>query len=566
MLLIWMALAQDQTPLLLAEGSRSDYRIVLPADALPSEKYAAEELRRHLNQMSGADLAVVTETEAPHPREIVLNAPTRLADRPKLGRDGYSIRTRGDRLLIAGDRPRGTLYAVYVLLEEHLGCRWFTREVTRIPRRDRVELAPIDLAHTPVFEYREVFYTEAFDGDWAARHRSNGNQPRLEPRHGGRITFQPFVHSFEHILPSAKHFKEHPEYFSEIDGRRRPYPTQLCLTNPDVLRIAIETVRRWIREKPDATLYSVSQNDCYYNCRCAACRALDEAEGGPIGSLLAFVNRVAEAIEKDHPDKLIETLAYQYTRKPPKTLRPRPNVRIRLCSIECCFGHPLAECPKNKSFKEDLIGWSKITDRLYVWDYVVSFAHYLAPFPNFDVLGPNVRFYAEHGVKGLFEQGQYQGGGCGELSELRAYVLAKLLWNPRADVRIAIEEFTDAVYGAAGPLLRDYLRLTHDAPPHFTIGAAPSLLRREALERAVGLFDEGEKRLKDDPDALKRWRKARLSIDYARLMRTSRRKAEYKERFEPFVAACREFGLTHISEGLELGRFEKSYPPRPEEY
>jgi hypothetical protein len=558
-------------PLVLADGGRSGYRILLAADAIPAERQAAEEFQRFFREMSGADLPIGTEADPPADREICLNARGRIASiDPELakavsGRDGFAMRTAGGRLLVAGDRPRGTLAAVYTLLEEPFGCRWFTREVSRIPKRDRWELGPIDVAYAPPLEYREVFWTEAFDPDWAARHRLNGRNHRLDERRGGGIGFHPFVHSFDAILPPATHFAEHPEYYSEIDGKRLGERAQLCLTNPEVLRLAIERVKGWIEAHPGATLYSVSQNDWRNNCRCAGCRALDEREESPAGSLLAFVNAVAEAVEAEHPDKLIETLAYQYTRKPPKTLRPRANVRVRLCSIECCFAHPLNDpgCPENRSFRADLEGWAAITDRLYIWDYTTDFSHYILPFPNFDVLGPNVRFFVDHGVKGLFEQGNYSKGGGGELSELRAYVLAKLLWNPRADAAKAVEEFTDAVYGKAGPRVREYLAMLHERvrsrDRHLVIWSGPDapFLGGDFLDRAEALFDRGAGE-EPDPAARARLRKARLPLDYLRLVRTPVDDPGRGARLDAFVADCREFGITNVSEGRTVEEFGKA--------
>ena len=100
---------------------------------------------------------------------------------------------------------------------------------------------------------------------------------------------------------------------------------------------------------------------------------------------------------------------------------------MRLCSIECCFAHPLATCAseENRRFRDDIIAWQPVAPLLYIWDYTPNFAHYQQPFPNFDALQPNVRFFVQHDVKGLFEQGNYSGGGYGEMGPLRAYVLGQ---------------------------------------------------------------------------------------------------------------------------------------------
>src|SRR5262249_22287262 len=162
------------------------------------------------------------------------------------------------------------------------------------------------------------------------------------------------------------------------NGVRTNGYVQRCLSNPDVLKISIGRVQQWIKEHPDATIISVSQNDVIKNCQCDQCKAIDDAEGSPAGSLLKFVNAVAEAIEKDHHNVCIDTLAYQYTRKPPKTIRPRKNVIVRLCSIECCFAHPLESCPstQNQKFRDDIIAWEPVAPLLYVWDYTTDFGNY----------------------------------------------------------------------------------------------------------------------------------------------------------------------------------------------
>ncbi|MFZ2052922.1 MAG: DUF4838 domain-containing protein [Candidatus Aminicenantales bacterium] len=179
--------------------------------------------------------------------------------------------------------------------------------------------------------------------------------------------------------------------------------------------------------------------------------AVDGEEGSPSGSLLRFVNAVAADIEDEFPHITIDTLAYQYTRKPPRTTRPRPNVMVRLCSIECSFSVPLDD-PRNRTFIDDLEEWSKVADRLFIWDYTTDFSNYIQPHPNYGVLGPNIRLFIKNNVRGVFEQGAYQSRGS-EMAEMRAWMLAKLLWNPALDAARLREEFLEGYYGpSAGPV------------------------------------------------------------------------------------------------------------------
>jgi len=555
--------------LVIADGNASDYRIVLSSEASPSEGHAANELQAFLKEISGAELPIVTDGTQLDSREIILGDNAHLrslstkVDWDKLGKEGFTIQTVGENLVIAGGRLRGAIYGVYTFLEDYLGCRWFSSKVSKIPKLDRIEIGAIDDTQTPILEYREPFYSDAFDADWAARNKANSNSARLDERRGGKVAYSHFVHTFYPLMPPSEFFDEHPEYYSEIDGKRTHERAQLCLTNPDVVKISIERVRKWIEGAPNATIFSVSQNDWRGWCQCKECAAVDEREGSHSGTMLYFVNQIAEAIEKDYPDKAIDTLAYQYTRKPPKYVKPRPNVIVRLCSIECCFSHPLETCEMNASFKEDIEGWSEVSDRLYIWDYVTNFSHYIQPFPNFDVLKPNIQFFVNHGVKGIFEEGNYSGGGGGELAELRAYVMAKVLWNPDYDDQKAIDEFLEGYYCKASGPIREYIDMLHkkvrDDKVHMTIRAKPDseFLTSEIIQRSNELFDEAEK-LADDEDVLHRVQVARLPVQYVQISTLPEIDPKRAAIIDKFFKVVGEAGITNISEGRNMEQYKEA--------
>ncbi len=511
-------------------------QIVVAEDASPSTRYAGEELQRFLHEMTGVEIPLVTDSAPVAKREIVVGSNAHLyaidaiIDTKALGHEGYIIRSvkgakrsgKGPHLVIVGGEPRGTLYGVYGLLEDHLKCRWFTPEVSRIPKRANLTIRPIRQKVIPELEYREPFVMDCFDGDWCARNRVNSSAASLEERHGGKVTYFGFVHTFDQLVPPDKYFDAHPEYFSEIKGQRIKEHTQLCCTNPDVVRIVTEEIRRRMREHPEAMVFSVSQNDWGNYCQCAKCQALAKAEDSQIAPVLQLVNQVAGAVRDEFPNQVIDTLAYQWTRKPPKTMRPAPNVIVRLCSIECCFSHSFRKCdsPANRAFVKDVEGWSAMCSRLWVWDYVTSFSNYFVPFPNLRVRAPNIRFFVNHNVRGIFEQDVYT-TRHGELSSLSGYVGAKLLWNPRCDAEHAINEFLEGVYGNAAKPIRQYLELIHNKVENDNIhvniwvGADAPYLDGDILPRADALWDAAEAAVAGDSETLERVRVARLSVDYA---------------------------------------------------
>jgi len=590
--------ADEKGRLILADGGRTAYRIVIAEKATPSTRYAAEELQGFLEKISVARLPIVADTQPVVPDEILVGQSGRFTtlgidlDPAALGREGYVLRTAGTRLVIAGGEPRGTLYGVYGLLEDHLGCRWFTPELERIPRSRRVSLPPLNERRAPVFEYRETYNWESYDGNWMARNRLNGAggrgrllerqgirppAPELDARHGGsiRFGFGFFVHTVGKLVPAERHFAAHPEYYALWKGKRRP--SQVCCTHEDVIRLCTEAIRAGMREQPEATVFSLSQNDNTEYCQCDRCQALARSEETQMAPLLHLVNRVAEAVDKEFPDKIVETLAYQWSRRPPKTMRPRPNVVIRLCDIECCFAHPLASgcTPANRAFVADLQAWARQCDRLWIWDYTTNFAHCLLPMPNKRLLDDNIRLFAANHVKGVFEQGTYDTPDS-EMAALKAYLIAKFLWDPEYDEHRAMNEFLDAYYGPAAASVRRYLDLIHDAAEkgsvHVRIFVPPNHphLTPELLSKASALWDEAESRAAGDPAGPDRVRRSRMSVDYA-IVEQARAAAKSpqkdgleqqsllalaRKRFAAFIGTMAASKLTRIREWKDVDKAE----------
>ncbi|MCE9591717.1 MAG: DUF4838 domain-containing protein [Planctomycetes bacterium] len=504
------------------------YAIFLPAQPTPTERTAAQELELHLRLITGHEFAVLPETQRGDRHGFFIGRCRTYslpeADFTSLGADGLIIRSHGADLQLMGNK-RGVLYAVSVFLDECLGCRWFAADCMRVPTGGEISLGAIDRRYVPPLMNRALDYPEHRGTLFAMRNRLTSAGADLGGAHGGRIDYYPFVHSFAELVSPAKYFAQHPDYYSLNDGKRTA-DGQLCLTNPEVLTIAKATVRRWIKEHPEAQIISVSQNDNQRYCQCDKCTALAKEEGSQAGPLLHFVNAIAADIARDYPDKIIDTLAYMYTRKPPLHVQPAPNVTIRLCSIECCFSHPIEGSTENGSFMEDLRGWSRICRRLSIWDYVISYRNTLAPWPNLYVLQPNIKTFVDHGATSVYEESNYFSPG-GEMAPLRTYIMAKALWDPTYDTDRAIDEFLPAYYGAAAPYLRQYIDLLHrpfrnGKGPHITIWLSDpwNYLDGEFLPHAHALFAQAREAVRDDPARLRRVRLAHLGAIYMTLFET----------------------------------------------
>jgi hypothetical protein len=556
----------------LALKGCTDYTIVQSSTATEAERYAVQELAEHLSLVTGATYRVATDSSnVTGPRILV--GPSEASGVllgaeivKSLGPEEFIIKAVGRDLVLVGGRPRGSLYAVYHFLDNVVGIRWWAPEATTIPHKPSLSIGTLNIRQKPVFEYRDPYLNVATNGDWAARNRitpkyvlktDRDGKDTLsyihDDKHGGSVSYGKsyFCHTFDVFIPSKVYFDAHPDWFPLIDGKRVKGYFQLCLSNPEVVDFMVTQVKAALKNDPGMSIVSVSQNDAQGACECPNCKKIEDEEGSPSGLMLRFVNAVAEQIEKDYPDVVIQTLAYTYTRQPPKHVRARRNVSVLLCDIESSFAQPLDTAAsdenvsldlgaRNQQFATELRNWAKIADNIYIWDYIANFGNYFRPHPNLHVLGPNLRFFASNNVKGVFEQGSHE-TPSGEMAELRAWVLSRLLWNPNQDDRALIDEFISGYYDRAAPFIRDYVALIHDAVEKNTyyMGISASdpspYVTAETMSRAEVLFRKAEVAVAAQPDVLARVRRARMPVQCMWLLHYDEwvKPANQQANFEP---------------------------------
>jgi hypothetical protein len=557
----------EQSRIILTnEDETSRYRILIPSSPSEHELKAAHVLQDYLLEISGAALPIIKADKATSPFEIVLGQNERL-DELNIGinlndlkKDGFLIKTDSLRLVIAGGSEKGTLFGVYSFLEDYLGCRMYSPDVKIIPELKKITIDEIDDFQVPALDIRTTHYRITWDAEYIDWHKLSHDE------NGGRPDWGMWVHTFHTLVPPDIYFEEHPEYFSMVNGKR--LPTQLCLTNPDVLKVTVQNLRKKIAENPEALYWSVSQNDNRNYCTCENCKAIDEREGSPSGSIIQFVNQVADQF----PDRMISTLAYEYGRKAPKTLVPRDNVNIMLCSIEVYRDKSIEEDPTSASFMQDVIDWGKISKDIIVWDYVIQFPNLISPFPNLQVIQPNLQFFVKNGVTAMFEQGNREVGG--EFAALRAYLISKLMWNPDANVDTLMNDFLEGYYGLGGKFIRIYIDEMREAllesEAHLRIFGSPneaadSYLTPALIDRYEELFDQAEVAVADSAALLERVRIARLPLDFA-IMEQAKKiytgdrglfnkadgkwevRTEIRSKIDPFTDLCIREGVTRVKE------------------
>ena len=474
--------AQNATVLTLAEEGRTKYSIVIGAEAVDGEKYAADELAHFLGLISGAEFPIRRDSDPAGDFEIVLGHTNRkrLEDLPADLRtdnlEGFAIVPEDARLVIIGNLPRATLYGVYDFLDVELGVRFLAPNVNHVPRQATLKVPVSPRTYGPPIERRTIY--QALMGAESLRNRMNGYGFMVahEKMLGGVKWVGHPTHTFNILVPREKYFKTHPEFFPLIDGERREYHngmiTQLCMTNPDVLLLVMNKVHQWMKDDIAVNPYnkvvaSVSANDSIHFCECEVCQAVKREDGSEDASgngpaHLRMVNAIARRVAEEFPNASITTMLYHSGM--PKKIKPVSNVIMQMVSgIDWRYRFDDPNVQNNVRMVKTLTEWTrKVGDgRIYNWSKHVNFGDFLKPIPNLREIATNIRIYHEkYRLGGMFAQNQQSPNT--EMQVLRFYLLARAMWRPTVDSRETIKEFCVPYYGGGAEGVMRYIDYLHD--------------------------------------------------------------------------------------------------------
>ena len=484
----------------LVKNNQSEYSIILSLSASEQEQRAAFLLQKYIQKVSQTLLPI---------KENVNSSSIFIQEKKELTHpDAFQIKTKNGNLFFYGGSRKGCIYAVIHFLEKYLDCHYYSSVYKVIPKKKSILLPEIDETDAPANNVRIVNISDKLDDEFLDWNRLNNT---LEIFAKGY-----YVHTFNKLLPWAEYFVTHPEYYALMNGKRTI--DQLCLANTDVLMLTIEKLKKDMALQPDKLYWSVSQNDNFSYCQCDSCKKIIAEEKSPAGPVIRFVNEIA----KTFPDKIISTLAYQYSRPAPVMTKPLPNVQIVLCTIELNRSRSIEEEKTSSSFLKDIQDWSKVSNRIYLWDYTIDFAHSISPFPNLHVLQPNIQFFTRHHIREHFQQSNISIGH--EFSELKLYLISRLLWNPDLDAKMVENEFLKGFYGKAASHIQNYidrlqseLKASNDGLDIYghPVSHQKSFLSQENINAYNLFFDKAEKAVRKDSAQLMHVKVSRLPLQYA---------------------------------------------------
>ena len=562
-----------QKQVVLVKDGQANFTISIAANPTEAESQAAELLQSSINKMAHCELQIV-KTDKPNLKNTIYITPS-VSSLPKgfkkhftqsfeakkkeLIDDAFLISVQTDNILILNGGKKGAYYGVVHLLEKYLDCRMYAPNVEIMPQKTTIGLPVLCEMDKPINGIRIV------NGVMTQQNEAYRNWQRLND-HNEEFAQGYYVHTFNRLVPWETHFDAHPEYFALMNGKR--LIDQLCLTHPVVYDLTIQKLKDEMAKQPTKKLWSVSQGDNFSYCQCDKCAKIIADEGSAAGPIIHFVNKVAA----EFPDKMISTLAYQYSRKAPKHIKPADNVQIMLCTIELNRSKDIENDPLSISFLKDITDWGKISKNIYLWDYTVNFSHNITPFPNLHTLQPNIQFFTKNSVNAHFQQTNASIGH--EFSELKAYLIARLLWNPTINADSVTTDFLNGYYGAGGVFIQKYINLMTaeikktgewlDIYGH-PMAHTKTFLSAENMAQYNHYFDDAENAVKTDPSVLQRVKLCRLPIQYA-MMEIGKSdmfgargfyqedkekfllKPEMRQLIEDFYAVCKQNKVINVNE------------------
>ena len=352
----------------------------------------------------------------------------------KYKNDGFIIKLKKDSLFIIGVNKRSSLYASYHFLEK-LNYKFLSKDFEIIPKKVLLNKEELEFKSEARFKYREIFIKELEDNEFASKLYLNGSFG-----HKAKKDSDFFINSYNYFTPfeliKEKYRDIYPEFFCS---------GQLDFTLKDVQRYANINFQKRVKafRENDEDIYYIQHEDILSYCTSRQSRKLINKYNSTSAPFLEYTNYIA----KQNPTKNIFFEAYQWSRKAPENFpKLSQNLGIFFSNIESNFFKAINEDENNYLF-DDLKSWFKYKKDIYIWNYITNFNGYFQPFPSILANSKNIKLYSNYElIKGVFLQGAYE-TEFSNLSNLRAWVLSKLLWNPKLDEKKLIEEFVYYYYG-----------------------------------------------------------------------------------------------------------------------
>ncbi len=463
------ASAAEPKPFVLADEGLAQAVVIVAKDAPKGVRYAANELAEFLGRLSGAHF-MVADAPVKGYKSILVGTPYK----PQHPEETCVRVKDANTLEVTGDRSRGTLYAAYDLLES-LGVVFCARDFDYVPRTNRLEIAG-DYAKVdwPFMYATRKSWSDTGWHDFKSAQKLRFHLPAENAARAGYPDLaEDYPHSYNHAITvrwvrSRTFAKDHPDWYAWVRATNKRNHSWVCISNEEMWAQLLKEIGDYLEKNPDTRELSVAIGDCAHYCDCDACmekvRQYLDPDGSEVPSVQCYLlaNRIAKTFGKKYPRVRFNMLPYGGRQPANKDLKLEPNVGG--VSAELWRNHCLpADCNErsDSSLAQYCRNVTNPENGTYVWEYLANFRDWMIPFPNVFIMAQSTRYYKRLDVRGVTTQ--YQFSGLGDLSEMKLWLHAKLLWNPDADINKLIDTYVKANYGPAAKFVREYIDLVEHA-------------------------------------------------------------------------------------------------------
>lgn len=482
------------------------------AKLVDEELLAAEELQEFIEKISGATLAVVRAKGGALPAGPAILLGTAIARQQgfgealdKLDKDGILLQTMKDKVVLAGRRARGTLYASYEFLES-LGVRWvMPGEFGEIYPSTKTITAAVAKVENPAHSQRYWWATsgsgkgfdrwmlrnkgnrvKTFDDDtinqshglgrplkWGAKNPKYGHKEkrmvkryRRDPKTGKAFRDKKGVALFDMVEEQVDTLPE--DYYALWNNKlRRNTPN---MSNPKVWDLFVDYFVDYFTKNPTKNYATLSAEDGWVRDSRESTRAIssneyDWLQGGLAATdrLWFFHNRVISRVVEQFPDKKFGILVYANNTSPPRLERVHPNMALVYAPLSVSPLHHVRD-PKsktNRTYRKWLESWAAqakaVGAESYYYDYFpLGFSwNVFMICPQWPIIGKNYPWFHTLGLTGHTTQG-YDDWGA---SHFNNWVAIRLYWKADQDYRAIIKDYCRIRFGQAAPAVVEYCRI-----------------------------------------------------------------------------------------------------------
>lgn len=525
--------------LTLASDHKTRYHVYVGANADAMTLQAASDLSTYLKRITGASYTPLSDDNAPQDGPVLVVGTDNLIARKlcpslslaSLGASGFVFCTSGENIVIAGATPRGTMYGVNWFLDRVIGVKWLAPDATYVPSDPTLVINAVNERQVPRFAYREILSAEGEDKAYRAHNLLDGES------HGTSFSPTPAaLDDWDHswlakggdatlwdLLPRDKYLKDHPDWYAG---------GQVAMMNPDVRRIMAGEIVARLKALPDykQVWFGIHDMDWGWDMDEVSQKFANQHGGVASAPYLDLIEDVAKQVRAVMPGARFAFNAYHWGFTPPTGMTMPDYILVYPMTIQVDYSTPL-NAGRNEQLGKSLAGWNAMAKHMFVWDHVTNFAGFLQPTPNIYPIASSIQWLATlPNVSGYFAEGSWMTPGA-EFATLRAWMIARLLWQPNQDARALVAEYCHAYFGAASPQMIAYIDAMHAA-----LAASGDVLSEKTpvgmamftpafVSRSDALFDEAEHSVANDPQLLARVRQARMPLDYVILARRSEYKA-----------------------------------------